>query len=136
MEFEFERDGWTYSIRSDGRIYLIRPDGRHFKVGVFVDGVLYKTENGRGLHYKTRSFGFPYYLIAVLYKRFGLREIVVLYRGEEYRLKMEDIVKDGKLKRELVRVEEYPDTEKRLFIPLKLFSAISADRELQQRSLF
>ena len=108
-EFEFERDSWRYIMRPDGRLYLVRPDGRHLKVGIFRDGVLFKEENGRGFHYQTQSFGFPYRMIAVLYKRFGLREIVVRYRGEEYRLQMEDIVEDGKLRKDLVRVEEYPD---------------------------
>ena len=136
-EFEFEKDGWRYIMRPDGRLYLVRPDGKHFKVGVFREGVFFKEENGRGFHYQTQSFGFPYHMIAVLYKKCGLQEIVVRYRGEEYRLRMDDIVEDGKLRRDLVRVEEYPDTEKRIFIPLRLFNVDMQSRvKLRQRSLF
>lgn len=137
VELDFEKDGWRYVMCADGRLYLVRPDGRWLKVGVFSEGVFYKEENGNGLHYKTRAFGFPFYLLAILYKYYDLKEIVVSFRGEEYRLNMDDIVENGKLRRDLVIIEEYPDTEKRVFIPIKLFNQSLAERvKVKQRELF
>lgn len=115
----------TFEIMEDGRVIYYAKDrprtiarwnpeeGEYFR-RVYPD---------QHIHKRTNSFAFPYALIAHLYKKRGLKTLVVDVVGEGiYRLNIEKIVKEGKLDRSIVDVRRYNGFETQIFIPKRYFS--------------
>lgn len=124
----------TFEIMEDGRVIYYAKDRPRTIARWNPDEGEYirKVYPKQHIHRKTNSFAFPYILIAHLYKKKGLKTLVVDVVGEgTYRLDMEKIVKDGKLDRSIVDVRRYEEFETQIFIPRRYFSRDGGTEHLQ-----
>lgn len=125
-------DGSLVEIAGDGKVFLRLVDGKRRMIGLVEEGgrVFYKRESrADGIHRKTMSIGFPFFLLAFLYKLRGLERIVVDLEGERYVLDVEKVIKDGRLDRSRVFVMDVDGYERRAFIPLSCFEKEGEENE-------
>jgi len=82
-----------------------------------------KKENGRGIHRKTMSFGFPYELLKKAELR-GVRKVVVIYDNKVYTTDIENFFKKGFVLYFKNRAE------RRIYLPISCFEEIKDARYL------
>ncbi len=94
------------------------------RIARILEDEIIKKENGRGIHRKTMSFGFPYELLKKAELR-GVKRVVVIFNGSVFTTDIENFFKKGFVLYFKNRAE------RRIYLPMSCFEEIKDARYLQ-----